>query len=769
MFDHLTKEHACKRCPGTNSPLFDLELQVTRCRSHIETGLDRARERFRLFKRVPTQTKHVFLTAEELERMRRSGGAGLYSGASQATIDSNTHFATYRADVKDRPGDKLSTMAIDAMFGYLCAEIQAGREADSRCLCFVSPGIGMKSLTPCPRPEAEVEQPTEELPEPVVTDHMTTSDLGGVDLCFDVNEPYDTPPLAVRYLPQIEERLFWLNSLRNMQDAIAGRINIEPHVPFSLDSEEQRDLAKVVQSFRDELENDKPMIDKIIQEVLGLNWRSKKWTPKRAEKQLKLLRDTYAPQYQFDAAIKLEPSKRGKPPRLLIADGDRGQVMAWVLIGVLEKWMFTRYKHRSIKGMPKVEAMERLVQHLRQKCPTDQPRTGPDVPVAVVENDGTAWDGCMSDALREIVENPVMEDVAKIVDKYFLPEAPPDFIDARLASNALKTLNLAVKKDKGSTSKDKTCDIPKGKCWREVIRSIRRSGCRGTSCLNWLANMVCWCWCLGGANGAKLIKPQGARILCVDGIYRFVKMVFEGDDSILSLHCRNTANNMTEQFEEMLRDRWVKLGHRPKIHWRRPEQKAEFTGWHFGVTPVGLNPDVAAPDLMRNLINMPYSTNPLAIKAAVDGKKDELMQAVAPGVIARLYPLAGKFPVLCEKIYNQFAPYIRGDTEYTLDQQYQLDLVPEDFGFKEFDPNRDVDAEIERSTARCLPILERFGLELAKAKARDCFAEPQLAVALGVTRTTEGYADLLDAIEAGFFVGGCNLTFAEAVQEARES
>jgi hypothetical protein len=275
---------------------------------------------------------------------------------------------------------------------------------------------------------------------------------------------------------------------------------------------------------------------------------------------------------------------------------------------------------------------------------------------------------------------------------------------------------------------------------------------------------------IGGEFGAKLIKPQGSRVLCVDNVYRYVKMAFEGDDSILSFHCRDTTFNMTEHFEDMIRDRWIMLGHRPKIHWRKPDDKpAEFTGWHFGVTPYGLNPRLAAPDLVRNLINMVYSTNPVAVKAAVDGNKEDLMRAVAPGVIARLYPLASKYPVLCEKIHSKFAKYIRGETEYTLDQQYALNLVPEDFGFKEYDPNRDVDAEIERSTQRCLPILERFGLELAKAKANDHFDEPQLAVALGVCKTTDGYADLLDSIDGGFNVGSCNRAFAVAVEDARAS
>lgn len=778
MFDYLSQEHAKGRCTPQDLFLYDLELQVKRCPEHVENCWDRFRDRWWLFRKKTVVTRHVFLTSTELDIMRRSGGAGLYSGAPQNTCDSNTHFATYRLDKKDRKGDPISIAALDHLFGYLTAAIQAGREVDSRCAwcicpCLNSYGIGMKSLCPLKLEPTAAEAaakaapgPLEELPEPLVDIHMTTSQVAGCDLCHDKNERPDTPPLAVRFLPQIEERIFWLNSQRNVEAAILGRI-VEPHEPFTLDADERADLTHVVDALRAEIKSDVKQIDKIIQSKLGINgWKSAKWNETRATRELNNLRNTYAPRYKFSAAIKLEPSKNGKPPRLLIADGDKGQVMAWVMMATLEKWIFKRYQHRSIKALPKKEAMQRVVKMLGQTDPRD-PDTP--VPVAVLENDGSAWDACMSELLRELTENPIMDDFSELIEKYFMTEAPQDFLDARKTSNRLKTLGLELRKDKGGTTPADSCDLPRGKCWRTVIRAIRRSGCRGTSVLNFLSNMVCWCWVLGGRNAAALIRPNGAKVVCVDGVARFVKMCFEGDDSILTLWANGGAPSMSAEFKEMLGKRWTSLGHRPKLHWRRPGEVAEFTGWHFSVDYLGLDPTCMAPDLIRSLTAMAYSTNPAAVAAAASGDRKAMMEAVAPGMLAKVYPWALYYPVLARQIYAIFAPHLKAETEYSRDELYSLDLQPEDFGFSEADVQNDPDERIERATYRCRPILERFELQLAEAGTTDPLGhrEPDIAVKLGVVPDDDAYHELVDLIEGGFKVGADNVLFQTEIHRIR--
>lgn len=782
MFDHLTYEHCLGRRTAQDEFCFNLSLQVTRDRSHVNTCKQRFCESFRIFRPVPVTIEEVFLTATEVDLMRKAGGAGLYAGAPSTTCDANTHFATYRLDKKGRAGDPVSIAALDQLFGYLTAAIMGGRNSDVRCLCFATSGIGMQSLTPVrfPHPrEAQAESPGDDNPPegpqleaepPVVDVHTTTCKLPGCELKFDSNEKPDTPPLAVRFLPEIEERLFWLNSQTNVEAAIKGRIK-DPHVPMSMTDTEIESLKAVANSLRDELRSDETLLDKIIQEKIGVKgWASKKWSHVRAQRELSRLFMEFAPNYTFDAAIKLEPSKRGKPPRLLIADGDKGQVMAWVIVGTLEAWLFKRHRLRSIKGLPKAEAMKRVVSELEHRSDPVMVHPGLieglKLLAAIIENDGSAWDACMSIMLREIVENPIMEDVAAMVEKYIIPEAPPDFVAARLDANKLKTLKITLRKDKGSSEASKAlgCDIPRGKSWHTVIDAIRRSGCRGTSVLNFLANLTCWCWVIGGVNATKLIKQNGQKVLCVDGRWRFVKMAYEGDDSVLSFRCPSAPDmNMTDEFLASMSARWTKLGHRPKLFWRKPGGVAEFTGWHFAVTEHGLDGKKCAPDLLRNLTNMAFTTNKVAIAAALDGNKEQFMRAVAPAVIAKCYPMARVYPQMARLLYRDFGSYVDSNAELSLDDLHRLDLNTEDFHFGEASADQDVDAEIERSTLRVGSIVERFRQELAQG---DPESEKFRAVELGVCPTTDAYVDLLSTIEGGFKVGADNTGFADLIYKS---
>lgn len=805
VFDHLTKDHAERRCTPQDAFLTEVTIRVPLCSEHHETGFERAcntlkRAVFGDYK-LPgeVEQRQVWITSGELEVMRRSGGAGLYSGAPTSTCDSNTHFATYRFGTKSRPGDAISIAALDHIFGYLASAIMGGRVADRSCCCLRLDGTGMRTLVPCKREKVlaveppstpiAVTTPATELMVPTTGEMIRLREEGasivskipGVDLCYDPNEP-DSPPLAVRFLPEIEERLFWLNSQRNVEAAIKGRI-VEPEVPVTLTEAERAEVKAISEVLVKMALEDKALIAKIVQQKCGLKgWASKKWSPERATRALRELHQKYAPRYKFDASIKLEPSKRSKPPRLLVADGDAGQVMAWVLIGTMEAWLFKRYKHRSIKGLPKTEAMKRVVESLRQQDPRMAGAPGlargsaaatahiPDVPTAIVENDGSAWDACMSSTLRDLTENPVMDVFADIVGEFFLIEGTPDFIDARKASNRLVELNINVRKAKGEDDKVTAADIPKGKCWRTVIRAIRRSGCRGTSVLNFLANMICWCWVIGGADAVRLVRPQGARVVCMDGLVRFVKMCFEGDDSILSFYCMNNIGasgvdtNMTHELMAVMTARWAKLGHRPKLFWRQPHEVAEFTGWHFYVGRYGLSDEMCAPDVYRNLVNMTYSISPAAIAAAMQGDTRAFMSAVAPGIIARLYPLAARYPQLCRLLYSKFSRHLSDGAVLHRDEVYHLELEPEDLGFSEADDEKDMDSVIDRLAQRFCPIQQRFELELAKG---DDSRESEFASVLNFVPNPDDYRDMLELLEGGFNVGNDGMTFACRVQELR--
>jgi len=786
VLSNLSYEQALGRSSPGDAFLFRVDLLVDRCGHHVVSCMDRLKECVRLNDHVAPFS--VFLTSEEMDVARRSGGAGLYSQAPTSTMDGNTHFATYRLGKKDRRGDPLSCCAVDHIFGWLVAALQAGRVAYSTCCCRRTSSTGMLVVEPlrlsrdAPKAESKEEHVViaaadpapsgagvlVEEPDPVEL-HNKESLIPGVELLFDpASESTDDAPLAVRYLPLIEERLFWANSQRNVLAAIKGRIE-DPEVPVNLTEEERAEIKAVSGAVRRRMVQDRKLISTIASSLLGIDKRkSSKWLLKRAERGLRELRETYAPRYQFEAAVKLEPSVRGKAPRLLVADGDRGQIMAWLIIGTLEKYLFKIYKERSIKGVPKPEAMARAIRNLAQTNPRavpGSPGSADPQPVAILENDGSAWDACMSSTLRDLIENDIMDEMAGIVGDFFLQEGSPDCDAARLASNRLQTLVLSFRKGRGEADRVAAADLPKGKCWRTAIRAIRRSGCRGTSVLNFLANLICWAWVIGGKDATKLVAPEGGRVVCVDGFVRWVKFMLEGDDSALSFQFPgDPERNMTERFRTLLHARWVKLGHRPKLYHRLPGEVAEFTGWKFVVDQHGLT-EACAPDLKRNLCVMPFSTNKAAIEAAVKGDVLALRKAVAPGIISRLYPLARKLPQFCSVMYGRWKQYVREETEFTRDEVFALDLDPEDVGFEEyraFDVDQP-DDRIHRQTIRFQTILARFESELARG---DELEEPELAKSLGLVASIEGYYDLLEVVEGGFEVGAASAGFADAVRVA---
>lgn len=765
MFKHLSEVHAWNRMGPDDKFVYRVVLNLRTCPYHAESCI----ESLQRWMQVnfcccchTAETTTVYLTSTEVDVARKSSGAGLYTGAPATTCDANTHFATYRFG--KRNGDPVSLAALDHLFGWLCAAISCGRvPANAEGMREIAPVLVPMQRQKSAKVPPEIKTtPSASEVEPSPSGGAHVAPPPGLSLIKDPNASPGDPNLAARVFPEVEQKVFWQNSIQNVQASIKGRID-DVEVPVTASAEDLEDLKAVAESIKKMLVADRKVVLRIIEAKLGLGWRSKKWNPTRAENALRQLQQTYAPRYKFSASIKLEPSKNQKPPRLLIADADRGQVMAWALIGTLEAWLFHRFKSRSIKGCSKDEAMTRVIKELRQMNPL---KPSQEAPCAILENDGSAWDACMSARLRSIVENPIMEAIAEMVSEYYLPEAPPDFVEARLASNELRELNLEFTKLK-ATADAAEIEFRKGRtCWKTQIRAIRRSGCRGTSVLNFLANMIIWCWAIGGKDGANLVMPNNQRVKCVDGMTRWVKMAFEGDDSILSLQLPGATSDecVTERFMHLVEQRWTSVGHRPKLFWRKPGEIAEFTGWHFEVTSEGLGD--CCPDLWRQLAGMSYSTSKDVVKAVEAGDIHRVKRLVAPGVLARLFPLASRLPVLSRILYGAIAGGVDEDMQLTRDEVYLADIAPADLGFAEYS-DKDYDLMLYAQSQRYGDITSRFELALAEGEKKDPTAEADLMVKLKVVDSIDSYYDLLDAVQAGFRIGGDSELFKATVDEIR--
>lgn len=537
------------------------------------------------------------------------------------------------------------------------------------------------------------------------------SKIFNVKLLCDEEEGKFSYPLAARFGPVTCEGVFYASTPNRVFDAIQQRIT-EKHVPWTMSKHEEEELSGITAQILKEmgqstdntsLKARNRVIPRMAQFLLFGNIHPKSWTLARAENALSVLMSTYCPDYQFKASVKLERMDPKKPPRMIIADGDQGAIMSALVIGVLERFIFKYYRHKSIKGGPKSEMMKKICNDDLMLGVKDHRKS------VILENDGNAYDTCCGVELRGLTENPLIDEVFAQISHLMTPVT--HYVEQRKkADRPSKKKGKAHAEIKISIATNKVVVEPilKGDTWKviedevaskailkksvtEHILSIRRSGDKGTSILNWIINIVCWAWVLFGPNGASFTSCNGKRAVDIFGTSRLYKAWFEGDDSLLKL----SGADFTDVQLKELGLRWTKLGHRPKLFQRVPGDAAEFCGWKMVVTPEGLDYALASPDIPRLFKNVFYSHAKEAVQAAVEGDKEQFAKVVGPALIARAMSIADKFPSVANFLINYAESQIGANmalcTTYTRDDLFRMnvdldDLLPE--WWKDDDPTK---------------------------------------------------------------------------------
>ena len=183
------------------------------------------------------------------------------------------------------------------------------------------------------------------------------------------------------------------------------------------------------------------------------------------------------------------------------------------------------------------------------------------------------------------------------------------------------------------------------------LKAIRRSGHRGTSCLNWWVNLVMWCCSISSNPWVFLFERQDS---CkgIDGKNLWIRIVLEGDDS-LSRICRPFGDVAEDERTMYFLHFWKRMGFDMKI--RRcgvsPGQKpyAEFVGTHFLLDEQLDLEGTYVPDLVRNLSNN-WSTTPGMLQAFEQGKFHIVRQNAAVAALARAVGYAGIPPAVIAQI-----------------------------------------------------------------------------------------------------------------------
>lgn len=579
-----------------------------------------------------------------------------------------------------------------------------------------------------------------------------SSKLPGVYFCLDTDTRPDLATekdaIAIGFGPDAG-RHFFANTPANLLHGIEKRME-EPRVPVTLTLTQISEMADIVAAHVKQIRED-PLIDEICQYLLfgekfeGLNGdaSSKRWSPTRASEALMQAVARVQPEYKFTAAIKIEPMGDGKPPRVLIADGDIGAVMSAFSIGVLERWTIQRFGKQTIKGDAKAVVMDRIIKATEYRPPLHGGGFGDLYEGEILENDASAWDACCGQVLRDLTENQLLDAIYDRVAKYVAPYNL--FTKARQQADKKKKLKLEQDARKVTVemaygneriNMDMLWSAMTKRMFRRSIDAIRRSGDRGTSILNWWVNRIVWLWVLCGPNGWKYVKVTVVVVQDIFGVRRRIELWFEGDDSFLWLAATVKGNRFTDAQIDVLHQRWVLCGMRPKLFLRTQgksydaakkvwtdESEAEFCGWKFTTNDNGLEPGSACPDMPRLLAGCFYSTDKAAIKAAQVGDADGFGLAVGPALIARASQIATTCPSVAQWLLNLAGSL--GDAnlhqaEFSRDQIYKLgagkeleSTLPE--GWKELNLNRFCDISygtyLERTNLAVSSSLAAGGLE----------------------------------------------------------
>jgi len=659
---------------GEDEGYWRLQIVVNRCAACGPPLTERlARTCFEFLGHDMSVVHDICLTAKQHAEAVTSTMVGAVADAPERVQNGNIQLANMRANSivgADIGSDTLYKEAIFQIWPFITA-LLSSNQADSStfangwCCCSGHTAVlRSQKYIVLRNPKKKVVK-LDDIPpveEQIFGKSDMESGISHVTLICDEDPDKGTrsmkDALAAKFGPTTKDRLFYESNPKRIEEAIHKRITTK-HVEFDMTDDERGDLSYITDQFCDQIRGS-DAVDRIASWLLFGDLKSKKWTISRAEMALNVLMYQLNPDFTFSAAIKLEPMGQGKPPRMLIADGDAGAVMSALTIGVLERYICKYHKHRTIKGKPKAARMTEICREAFEMKNTSEAWDA-----FMMENDGSAWDTCCKQILRELTENRILDVLFEKLYKFFTPYNW--FQEARRKADTKKNYKLNMNTNKVDVcaftngSKYTQDELAKVLCKRRTmarIDSIRRSGDRGTSILNWIINIVCWAWVLCGHNGDAIAHPNGKVCVDVFGTKRRFKAWLEGDDSLLWL----TGRIFTPGELEALEARWIKLGHRPKLFQRVKDEVAEFCGWKIIVTQYGLDESTATPDVPRMLANCFYTTAKEAVAAAKDGDAVSFARVVGPALIARAGSIADRVPSVARWLTKLASVLTDGDT-----------------------------------------------------------------------------------------------------------
>jgi len=361
--------------------------------------------------------------------------------------------------------------------------------------------------------------------------------------------------------------------------------------------------------------------------------KSSKWSEERMAKAIEDLHAHMGP-IEPKFAIKCEAlPPKGKAPRMLIADGEVGQVCSLLTIRCFEDLLFARFHDHSIKHRSSDDALTETLTRMRGSGQHDQ---------QLCEGDGSAWDTTVSEGLRDMTENDILWHITAILAD--VSGIPREWGEKAMALNTKKKFKVKAK------AKDKFTGLLTREV-SETIAAFRRSGHRGTSCLNWWINFTVW-HCILTTEPELALDPtrRWYPSALAGGGQVFVDYVMEGDDSLL-------CTRHVQEHSEEIAAAWHRYGFNMKLVWPEPGRHATVVGYNVYVDRRGPVPEEMMPEPMRGLVSSAWSTSSILKQEIRDGNGSPSYHGIAASsYLARYTAMAGRFPEMAN-IYRACAMF----------------------------------------------------------------------------------------------------------------
>jgi hypothetical protein len=388
-----------------------------------------------------------------------------------------------------------------------------------------------------------------------------------------------------------------------------------------------------------------------------------------------------------------KPDAEEKAPRLIMNVGIRNQLVALLVIRMFEDIWFGDYEEDDMLGPddapdpnrpqrePKVCAAKGPVGHIKhqtrdlafKKFIKITRQLTQKNPVFLIEGDGSAWDTCVQLAIRNLVENQMLDRCCKALTAFVRIDIPVDQVKegVQRRKKGKESYKAQTKVDTDNRGVGAMgCDFS----MKLTLKTIRESGDRGTALLNQAENKILWHFILFKDPLTSILsrnvrERHALNIRCSSSVAKVGYSARhadneEGDDSALALQIDGPTGAIEDvkEVKQLLapaEQLWQEFGFNMKIEIYGPDEVSTYCGANFLVGKHGLE-EAFIPEILRSLSTASWTTNPTILAEGPDSVNGKVICYASFMARAASFPHKGQINFMRE-FYRAQAMSYTGD------------------------------------------------------------------------------------------------------------